>query len=45
MMYWDIFWSFFIANILGYGGGPATIPLIQNEVVNQVSLDVVIRVW
>jgi chromate transporter len=34
MMYWDIFWSFFIANILGYGGGPATIPLIQNEVVN-----------
>ena len=35
MMYWDIFWSFFIANILGYGGGPATIPLIQNEVVNR----------
>jgi len=34
MMYWDLFWSFFIANILGYGGGPATIPLIQNEVVN-----------
>ena len=35
MMYWDIFRSFFIANILGYGGGPATIPLIQNEVVNR----------
>ncbi|MDQ1145746.1 chromate transporter [Bacillus sp. SORGH_AS 510] len=34
MMYWHIFWSFFIANLLGYGGGPATIPLIQNEVVN-----------
>ena len=34
MIYWDIFWSFFIANLLGYGGGPATIPLIQNEVVN-----------
>lgn len=34
MIYWDIFWSFFISNILGYGGGPATIPLIQNEVVN-----------
>ncbi|MFD2924840.1 chromate transporter [Halobacillus naozhouensis] len=34
MMYWDIFWAFFISNLLGYGGGPATIPLIQNEVVN-----------
>lgn len=34
MIYWDIFWAFFIANILGYGGGPATIPLVQNEVVN-----------
>jgi chromate transporter len=34
MIYLHIFWSFFIANLLGYGGGPATIPLIQNEVVN-----------
>ncbi|MEH6989868.1 MULTISPECIES: chromate transporter [Bacillaceae] len=34
MIYWDIFWAFFIANLLGYGGGPATIPLIQIEVVN-----------
>ncbi|WP_338451614.1 chromate transporter [Niallia oryzisoli] len=34
MIYWDLFWSFTIANLLGYGGGPATIPLIQNEVVN-----------
>lgn len=34
MIYWEIFWSFFIANLLGYGGGPATIPLIQIEVVN-----------
>jgi chromate transporter len=34
MIYWDIFWSFLIANLLGYGGGPATIPLIQIEVVN-----------
>ncbi|MEK4030552.1 MULTISPECIES: chromate transporter [Bacillaceae] len=33
MIYWDIFWAFFIANLLGYGGGPSTIPLIQNEVV------------
>ncbi|WP_096198851.1 chromate transporter [Bacillus sp. FJAT-45350] len=35
MIYVEIFWAFFIANLLGYGGGPATIPLIQNEVVNQ----------
>ncbi|KAB7705609.1 chromate transporter [Bacillus aerolatus] len=34
MIYWDIFWAFFIANLLGYGGGPSTIPLIQNEVVH-----------
>lgn len=34
MIYLHIFWAFFIANLLGYGGGPATIPLIQNEVVN-----------
>ena len=34
MIYWDIFVAFFIANLLGYGGGPSTIPLIQNEVVN-----------
>jgi len=29
----EIFWVFFITNILGYGGGPATIPLVQHEVV------------
>ncbi len=34
MIYWDIFLAFFIANLLGYGGGPSTIPLVQNEVVN-----------
>lgn len=34
MIYWEIFWAFLIANLLGYGGGPAIIPLIQNEVVN-----------
>jgi len=33
-VYWEIFWAFFIANILGYGGGPATIPLVEREVVN-----------
>ena len=31
--YLEIFWVFFITNLLGYGGGPATIPLIQYEVV------------
>src|SRR5699024_811352 len=35
MIYWKIFLSNFIANILGYGGGPATIPLIEHEVVNR----------
>ncbi|WLR52900.1 chromate transporter [Bacillus tianshenii] len=34
MIYWDIFLAFFISNLLGYGGGPSTIPLVQNEVVN-----------
>lgn len=33
MIYWQIFLAFFIPNILGYGGGPATIPLVENEVV------------
>jgi len=32
--YLEIFWVFFITNILGYGGGPATIPLVEHEVVN-----------
>jgi len=34
LIYWQIFLAFFIPAILGYGGGPAFIPLIQNEVVN-----------
>lgn len=33
MIYWELFKAFFIANLLGYGGGPSTIPLIQVEVV------------
>ncbi|MFZ3577197.1 chromate transporter [Virgibacillus sp. DJP39] len=33
MKYWHIFLAFFIPGILGYGGGPASIPLVQNEVV------------
>jgi chromate transporter len=34
MIYLQLFWAFFIANILGYGGGPPSIPLIQAEVVD-----------
>ena len=30
----QLFWGFFLANILGYGGGPASIPLLQTEVVS-----------
>jgi len=33
MIYLQIFWVFFVANILGYGGGPSIVPLIQHEVV------------
>src|SRR5690554_1661090 len=33
MIYGKIFLAFFIPNILGYGGGPAIIPLIEAEVV------------
>ncbi|MCP1136514.1 chromate transporter [Paenibacillus polysaccharolyticus] len=32
--WWELFWGFFVANILGYGGGPASIPLMQEEIVN-----------
>ncbi|TDF93236.1 chromate transporter [Paenibacillus piri] len=34
MMFLHIFWAFFIPNILGYGGGPPIIPLLQAEVVD-----------
>ncbi|QTH40517.1 chromate transporter [Cohnella sp. LGH] len=30
----QLFWGFFVANLLGYGGGPASIPLMQQEVVD-----------
>ena len=33
MIYWQLFLAFFISGMLGYGGGPATIPLVENEVV------------
>lgn len=35
MIYLKIFWAFFVPGILGYGGGPASIPLIENEVVDR----------
>lgn len=35
MIYWKIFLAFFIPGILGYGGGPASIPLVENEVVDR----------
>lgn len=35
MIYWHIFLAFFIPGIVGYGGGPSSIPLIQVEVVER----------
>jgi len=35
VIYWQIFYANFIANILGYGGGPATIPLLEHEFVDR----------
>ncbi len=35
MIYWHIFLAFFIPGIVGYGGGPPSIPLIQFEVVDR----------
>ncbi|RKD76464.1 chromate transporter [Sinobaca qinghaiensis] len=35
IVYWNIFIAFFLPGILGYGGGPASIPLIQHEVVER----------
>ncbi|GGH71473.1 putative transporter YwrB [Compostibacillus humi] len=34
-LHWDIFISFFRVGMLGFGGGPASIPLIQKEVVEK----------
>jgi chromate transporter len=31
----DLIFGFFLANILGYGGGPASIPLMYEEIVNR----------
>ncbi|PSL48515.1 chromate transporter [Salsuginibacillus halophilus] len=35
MVYWDLFVAFFIPGIVGYGGGPASIPLVEYEVVQR----------
>ncbi len=35
MIYLHIFLAFFIPGIVGYGGGPASIPLVENEVVGR----------
>lgn len=35
MIYVQIFIAFFIPGIVGYGGGPASIPLIEHEVVSR----------
>ncbi|MGD7044375.1 chromate transporter [Jeotgalibacillus proteolyticus] len=35
MIYWHLFLAFFIPGILGYGGGPASIPLVEKEVVDR----------
>jgi chromate transporter len=35
MKYWEIFQAFFIPGILGYGGGPSSIPLVEKEVVDR----------
>lgn len=35
MIYWQIFLAFLIPGIVGYGGGPASIPLVENEVVER----------
>lgn len=35
MIYLSIFAAFFVPNIIGYGGGPAIIPLIEAEVVGR----------
>lgn len=35
MIYLQLFLAFFVPGIVGYGGGPATIPLIEHEVVSR----------
>lgn len=35
MIFWEIFLAFFIPGIVGYGGGPSSIPLVQYEIVDR----------
>ncbi len=35
MIYLQVFLAFFVPGILGYGGGPSTIPLVEYEVVSR----------
>lgn len=35
--WWELFVAFFLANVFGYGGGPASIPLMYQEVVTNRS--------
>jgi len=35
---WEIFLAFLVSNILGYGGGPASIPLVYDQVVTNYNL-------
>jgi chromate transporter len=35
LIYWHIFLAFFIPGIVGYGGGPPSIPLVEHEVVDR----------
>ena len=34
MTLWHLAVAFFVANILGYGGGPSTIPLMESQIVS-----------
>lgn len=35
MIYWELFLAFLLPGVLGYGGGPAAIPLVEYEVVHR----------
>jgi chromate transporter len=32
--WWHLVWGFFVANVLGYGGGPSSIPLMEAQIVD-----------
>ncbi len=38
MIYLHLFLAFFIPGLIGFGGGPSTIPLIQKEVVDHYQM-------